>query len=150
ISAHRGKIEETSNASHPVIRVAAHTHLNAWKDTAVEQALLPPEISSAVLLDAINGDEIDDMSLGQLALAKAFFGQKLTERLAAPHSVDELATYQIAAGADWSGHSAEFGPASEAPSSKPAPIPQQNSEDTIHGMLLLLVQHERSTESDLA
>lgn len=116
----------------------------------MEQALLPPEISSAVLLDAINGDEIDDMSLGQLALAKAFFGQKLSERLADPDSVDELATFQKAAGADWSGHGAEFGPAGEAPSSKPAPIPPQNSEDTIHGMLLLLVQHERSTESDLA
>src|SRR5699024_4561140 len=136
--------------SRSVIRVAAHTYLNAWKDTVVEQALLPPEISSAVLLDAINGDEIDDMSLGQLSLAKAFFGQKLSERLADPDSVDELATFQKAAGADWSGHGAEFGPAGEGPSSKPAPIPPQNSEDTIHGMLLLLVQHERSTESDLA
>lgn len=112
----------------------------------MEQTLVPPDIHSAVFLDAINADAVDDMSLGQLALAKAFFGKKLSERMANPKSMDEVATFRKADGQDWSGHTS----LAEHEASKPAPVPPENSEDSLHSILAMLLQHERSSEADLA
>lgn len=114
------------------------------------QTLVPPDISSAVFLDAINGDEVDDMSLGEMALAKAFFGQKFSERLASPHSVDELATFDKASGDDWSGHSSASKRERNESEGGPAPVPPDNIEDTIQTIALMILQHERSTEADMA
>ena len=114
------------------------------------QTLVPPDISSAVLLDAINGDAVDEMSLGELALAKAFFGQKFSERLAAPESVNELATFDKAPGDDWSGLNSSSKLKQHTLNDRPSPIPPDNTEDTIQSIALMISQHERSTEADMA
>ncbi|WP_022870320.1 HNH endonuclease signature motif containing protein [Yaniella halotolerans] len=114
------------------------------------QTLVPPDISSAVLLDAINGDAVDDMSLGELALAKAFFGQKFSERFASPHAVNELATFDKAPGDDWSGYSSASKQKQHATDERPAPVPPENVEDTLQTIAVMISQHERSTEADMA
>lgn len=113
----------------------------------MERTLTPPDINSATSLDVINADSVDDLTIGQIALVKAFFGQKLSERLAAPESTEEFATFHNAAGDDWSGHRAASEQSSEA---KPAPIPPENIEDTFQAVALLVMQHERSAEADMA
>lgn len=118
----------------------------------MQQTSVPPDISTAASFEAINSEAVDDMSIGQLALAKAFFGEKLSERLADQHSSDEFATFCKAAGEDWSGHRTKFEHANhqEQTSPKPAPVPPENPADTIQAVALMLIQHERSAEADMA
>src|SRR5699024_11082381 len=92
-------------------------------------------------LEAINEEAVDDMTVGELAFASAFFSQRLSERLAQPESLAEIATFHKATGADWSGHETQR--IGEDASSR-EPVAPQNHVDTFSGLTAIMAIQDRT------
>ena len=114
-----------------------------------------PNLGDPVSVDAINEDRIDEMTLGELAYARALFGQKFSERLAQPGSINEIATFTSARGADWSGHDVGHSQASQDAqyadkASGSGPVAPDNYVDTLQAIMSLMTTEDRANDAALA
>lgn len=62
-----------------------------------------PTLGASVSTDVLNLEALNDASLGEILHAKAVLASIVTERLADPETLNQLATFGDADGADWSG-----------------------------------------------
>jgi len=110
----------------------------------VDQASIFTNLGEPLSLEAINEEAVDDMTVGELAFASAFFSQRLSERLAQPESLAEIATFHKATGADWSGHETQR--IGEDASSR-EPVAPQNHVDTFPALMAIMAKQERTQEA---
>src|SRR5699024_10510233 len=116
------------------------------KGPVVDQASIFTNLGKPLSLDAINEEAVDDMSVGELAFASAFFSQQLSERLARPESLAEIATFHKATGSDWSGHNTRG--AGEKASSRD-PVAPENHVDTFPALMAIMAKQERTQEASM-
>src|SRR5699024_8136146 len=121
---------------------------------SVHQTIFP-NLGDPVSVDAINEDRIDEMTLGELPYARALFGQKFSERLAQPGSINAFATFTSARGADWSGHDVGHSQASQDAqyadkASGSGPVAPDNYVDTLQAIMSLMTTEDRANDAALA
>src|SRR5699024_2265829 len=112
----------------------------------VDQASIFTNLGEPLSLEAINEEAVDDMTVGELAFASAFFSQRLSERLAQPESLAEITTFHNATGADWSGH--ESRRSSDNALSR-EPVSPQNLVETFHAVMAIIDKQERTQEASM-
>lgn len=112
----------------------------------MDQTSIFTNLGAAVSVDAINEDLIDDMSLGELAYARALFNQKFSERLSKPGAENDVALYRKSSGADWSGFAAQ-GDSQNTVEGAVEPTPPDNYVDTLPAITSLMAQHDRANDA---
>src|SRR5699024_10456675 len=109
-----------------------------------DQASIFTKLGAPLSLEVRNEEAVDDMTVGELAFASAFFSQRLSERLVQPESLAEIATFHKATGADWSGHETQR--IGEDASSR-EPVAPQNHVDTFPALMAIMATQERTQET---
>lgn len=113
----------------------------------MDQTSIFTNLGAPVSVEAINEGLIDDMSLGELAYARALFSQKFSERLSQPDASSEIATYRKAPGSDWSGFAAQGKPENDAGALPQEPLAPDNYVDTVPAITSLMAQHDRANDA---
>lgn len=137
----------------------------------MEHSTLFANRGAPVSMAAIDEDRLDDMSLGELAYARALLGQKFAERLADPSAMADVATFSKAPGADWSGFTSEGQQVSAEDNDErndnsddvsdsqgadegyippPEPVAPDNYVDTIPAIMALMSSTDRTNDAALA
>src|SRR5699024_8339792 len=107
------------------------------------------KVGTAVSIDVVNEDLISEMTLGELAYAKALYSRKVSERLAQPVSIRGIATFSKAADADWPGcksqdqHNLQDGQGG----SPPEPVAPDNYVDTVPAIMCLMTTADRTNDA---
>ena len=112
----------------------------------MDQISIFTNLGAPVSVDAINENLIDDMSLGELAYARALLAQKFSERLSQPDAEHEVALYRKSSGADWSGFAVQD-ESQGTVEGAPEPIAPDNYVDTIPAITALMAQHDRANDA---
>lgn len=110
-----------------------------------------PHIGDPVDVEEIHATKVGDLSLGHLAYGAAFFASAFAKRLADPASIQEIATFHNADGADWSGYlSVNNGDKQNQTASEVSePTAPDNYVDTLPAIFKSMARAERTIDAAL-